>query len=65
MGAIKGHSLNQSGGHISLERWSWVDDNPTTYNEKGMILIPADNVEFVEFLPSTKKDQKTRGNKDV
>ncbi len=52
MGAIRGYSLQQSGGHICLERAQWLEGLEALAELPGMVLIPADDVQFIEFLPT-------------
>ena len=52
-GAVVGHSSEQKDGHICLMQAMWlVDPRPAPIS--GMILLRADDVKMVEFVPRSK-----------
>jgi hypothetical protein len=57
MGAIRGHSASQVGGHICLESAGWLpsEGNALPLVElPGRILLCPKDVAFVEFVPSPR-----------
>lgn len=58
MGAIRGHSSQQAGGHICLERAQWLEGLKALDELPGMVLMPADDVQFVEFIPIEKSSNE-------
>lgn len=52
MGEVRSFSVQQKEGHICLGNSRWIDkDNPDTPLLDGYVLIPAEKVESVQFLP--------------
>lgn len=53
-GAIRGFSSEQREGHVCLDRFRWLDADIAEPEVRGTILVNAEDVAFVHFIPAEK-----------
>lgn len=58
MGAVRGYSAEQSKGHIALDQCQWLMQEGDPMPAVGLILIPGEEIVFVQHLPSQLGEQK-------
>lgn len=61
MGAIRGFSPQQKGGHVCLERVQWLTEATPNSEHPGMHLFNAEDIAIVEFLSTSKEPDHVRG----
>ena len=60
MGQLRGWSSDQKEGHITLSSCSWLNGDGTEQDTPGMLIIPADDVSLVQFLPKENANDDGR-----
>lgn len=54
-GCIRGYSEEQAGGLVTLDRCKWLVAEGSDLPRGDLILIPAENIEFVHFLKQERQ----------
>ncbi len=60
MGAVRGYSAVQTGGHVAIICAQWLTDDREDEREANnhtLLLVPADEIRFLEFLPGRSENE--------
>ncbi|GIW99819.1 MAG: hypothetical protein KatS3mg111_3152 [Pirellulaceae bacterium] len=62
MGAVRGYSSRQAGGHVALRDARWLADDKQEEEELDLhacplLLVPGEEIRFVEFLPGRSENE--------